>query len=79
MISCYKTIQNEHHLMTEKAKVKSLTFPFSLSRKYLADIFSFCGKISKFSLQGKVWIHMYVPLLWSHLSLIIYVGEKCIK
>lgn len=60
MISCYNTIQNEQHLMTEKAKVKSLTFHFSLSRKHLADIFSFCGKISKFSLQGKVWMHTYI-------------------
>lgn len=24
-------------------------------------------------------VYMYVPELWSHLSLIIYTGEKCIN
>lgn len=59
MISCYNTMQNEHHVMTEKAKVEPPTLHFSLSRKYLADVFSSCRKISKFSLQGKVWMRMH--------------------
>lgn len=41
MISCSNSMQNKHHLMAEKAKVKTPTTHFSLSRKYLADVFQF--------------------------------------
>lgn len=68
-------------LMTEKAKVKSLTFHFSLSRKYLADVFSLVGISANLVFRERCGctLYMYGPVLWCHLGLIIYVGETCIN
>lgn len=55
---------------------------FLFEKKYLAAVFQFLQEDQQIQSSGKgvdVHVYMYVHVLWSHLSVIIYMGEKCIN